>query len=244
MKLVIDIGNTRIKLAIFNNYLLIEEIAADHSQKADIIKFIGHGNKITHCIISAVTEIPEWLIKYLSDEELNPLLLDNSTPLPFKNSYRSKDTLGKDRIAAVAGAVHLYPGKNVLVIDAGTAITYEIKTAEEEYPGGNISPGLSMRYKALHNYTSKLPLLERNETTELMGRDTRGAILNGVQNGLIFEIEGYIERMSNKYPDLIVILTGGDAHFFANKLKKTIFVVSNLTLLGLNYILHYNAEIQ
>jgi type III pantothenate kinase len=244
MNLVIDIGNTRIKLASFNGNELSDQIAAGHNQESIIINYLHTRAKHTNCIISSVCEIPDWLMNQLDKAGLKPIFLDSTTTLPFKNNYQSKESLGKDRLAAVAGAVHLYPQRNVLIIDAGTAITYEIKTAEEEYPGGNISPGLNMRFNALHDYTSQLPLLQCENTMEYLGRNTKEAILNGVQNGLVHEIDGLIEKMCNKYPDLIVILTGGDAPFFENKLKKTIFVVSNLTLLGLNIILQHNAEIQ
>jgi type III pantothenate kinase len=244
MNLIIDIGNTRIKLATFLGNEIIDDVAASRDQETILMNYLEADRKHTKCIIASVSEIPGWLISYLTTTGIKPLLLNSSTPLPFTNNYLSKESLGYDRIAAVAGAVHLYPNKNVLIIDAGTAITYEIKTQHEGYLGGNISPGLAMRFRALHDYTSQLPLLESENTAECMGRDTKEAILNGVQNGLVYEIEGIIEELRNKYSDLIVILTGGDAPFFENKLKKTIFVVSNLTLLGLNIILQHNAEIQ
>lgn len=244
MNLIIDIGNTRIKMAKFINNEMADQITAENNKEHAITTYINAKTQYKRCIISSVSEIPGWLLKHLHKSGLNPLFLNSSTPLPFKNNYQSKESLGNDRIADIAGAYHLYPKHNVLIIDAGTAITYDIKTANEEYPGGNISPGLTMRFKALHDYTSKLPLLQCETTTEYLGHNTKEAILNGVQNGLVLEIEGLIEKMCNKYPELIVILTGGDAPFFENRLKKTIFVVSNLTLIGLNIILQHNAEIQ
>jgi type III pantothenate kinase len=113
---------------------------------------------------------------------------------------------------------------------------------KDEYLGGNISPGLEMRFKALNQFTARLPLLKPEEEFSLIGQSTNEAIINGVQNGLIFEIQGYIQKLEEAYPDLLIIVTGGNAGFFEYLLKKTIFVVSNLTLIGLNTILEYNVQ--
>jgi type III pantothenate kinase len=196
---------------------------------------------INQCIISAVKQELSELVKKLGDLHIPFIRLGSSLKFPFEIQYSSPETLGNDRLAAVAGAFSLYPNKDVLVIDAGTAITYELLLREGGYIGGNISPGLNMRYKALHTYTDQLPLLTQQDKEHLIGNNTNEAITGGVQNGLIFEIEGYLTKISNKYPQLTVLLTGGDAQFFDNKLKKTIFVVPNLTLIGLNFILNYNA---
>jgi type III pantothenate kinase len=244
MNLVIDIGNSRIKMASFIGHEFVNEIAATHSDSKKIKSFLNSTPDISACIISAVTGIPRWLTGELKKRDIIPLVLNSSTKLPFINEYKTKESLGNDRMADAAGACHLYPGRNVLIIDAGTAITFDIKTAKEEFMGGNISPGLSMRFKALHTFSSHLPLLQSESTEGFLGRTTNEAIQKGVQNGIIFEMEGYIQRLSNNYSDLIVLLTGGDAHFFENLLKKTIFVVSNLTLIGLNIILQHNAENQ
>jgi len=173
-----------------------------------------------------------------------PFLIDlsHTTPLPFKNLYHNPEWLGKDRIAAAAGAYAAYPDTHVLIIDMGTAITLDILTSKGEYIGGNISPGLMMRFRALHAFTSHLPMLEKDEFSADPGTDTRSAIVSGVQKGILYEIKGYIEHFSLLYPDLKAILTGGDADFFADKLKKPIFVVPNLVLSGLNFILDYNAQ--
>jgi type III pantothenate kinase len=242
MNLVIDIGNTRIRAATFEGAELIHS-TIDDSQGTEVLNFLKTINKkFKRCIISAVTEIPKKfkaLEKYL---ETKPLILDDTTLVPFTNRYATKKTLGKDRIAAVAGASFLYSGKNILIIDAGTAITYDFITEKKEYLGGNISPGLTMRFKALNIYTAHLPLIDASDKFGLLGNNTMMAIRNGVQNGLVYELNAYIETFNNKYDNLVVILTGGDAYFFENKLKKTIFVVSNLTLIGLNIILQYNAK--
>ena len=242
MNLVIDIGNTRIKAALFNGSEMTESVNDDERSKklSDFLK--DHHTKITNCLISSVAEMPKTLKKALRSLKNKPQLLSPGTRIPFKNNYKTKNTLGKDRIASIAGACALYPLKNVLIIDAGTALTFDLKTSQEEYLGGNISPGLHMRFRALTDYTAGLPLVKSSDEFNLLGIDTEHAIRNGVQNGLIFEIDSYTETVRNKYNDLVVLLTGGDAHFFDNKLKKPIFVVSDLTLIGLNFILQYNAE--
>jgi type III pantothenate kinase len=244
MNLVIDIGNSRIKMASFIGNDLVNEIAAISSDSKKIKSYLESIPDISACIISAVTGIPRWLTWELKKRYIIPLVLNSSTKLPFINGYITKESLGNDRVADVAGACHLYPGRNVLIIDAGTAITFDIKTAKEEFIGGNISPGLSMRFRALHDFSSHLPLLQRESAEGFLGKTTKEAIQKGVQNGIILEMEGYIQTLSNNYSDLVVLLTGGDAHFFENLLKKIIFVVSNLTLIGLNIILQHNAEKQ
>ncbi|MBN1953259.1 MAG: type III pantothenate kinase [Bacteroidales bacterium] len=242
MNLVIDIGNSRMKYALFSDNQLIEEHIHDDNN-GGVEDFIRQKkDQVQRGIISAVGSIPPTLSGLLEELQISMLQLNHNTPLPFKNSYNSKETLGADRLAAIAGACFLYPSRNVLVIDAGTALTIDLKTSEEEYLGGNISPGINMRFRALHEYTRKLPLLEMEETNTSLGKNTREAIINGVKSGLIHEVNGYLETLDNKYSDLVVLVTGGDRQFFDNRLKKTIFVVSNLTLVGLNFILRYNAK--
>ncbi|HKL32104.1 MAG TPA: type III pantothenate kinase, partial [Tangfeifania sp.] len=163
-------------------------------------------------------------------------------PLPIENLYQTKDTLGKDRIAAVVGAFDLYPNTNVLVIDAGTAITFDIINEQGQYLGGNISPGLEMRFKALNKFTGRLPLVRKNDFDNLYGRTTEEAILAGVQHGIVFETDKAIETFKEFYNNLKVIITGGDAIFFDKKLKNSFFVHFNLTALGLNRILEHNGE--
>jgi type III pantothenate kinase len=148
--------------------------------------------------------------------------------------------LGIDRIALASAAVHLYINKNVLVIDAGTCITYDFINSENEYLGGAISPGISLRYKSLHTFTDKLPLLEANNSKLLIGNSTATSIHAGVVNGVLYEIDGFIEAYKNNYENLTVILTGGDAHFLRDTIKNDIFANSNFLLEGLNHILEYN----
>jgi len=173
----------------------------------------------------------------------NCIELDHHTPIPLINRYRTPDTLGYDRIAAAVGAYTIYPEKNVLVIDAGTAITYDLVTGGGEYMGGNISPGMAIRFKSLNKYTNRLPLLEPSiEEPPLLGSSTKEAIQSGVINGILFELDGFIGDVSRLHPELKVVLTGGDAKYFEGKLKSSIFVDLNLNLIGLNRILEHNAS--
>ncbi len=161
-----------------------------------------------------------------------------------ENCYKTPETLGKDRIAAAVGGFDLYPDTNLLIIDAGTAITYDIVNDKHQFLGGNISPGIEMRFKALHQFTGKLPLVKQQNFGKLYGTSTEEAIRAGVQNGVVFEIDKAIDTFKEFYKNLKVIITGGDAEFFDKKLKNSFFVNFNLTALGLNRILEYNGEIQ
>lgn len=242
MNLVIDIGNSRTKLAVFDKNKLIESLEFDTLNRDDLDIFISKHASINQCIISSVQEINPESISLLLQWKIETKILNHHSSLPFINTYKTPETIGNDRIAAIAGACFLYPGKNILIIDAGTAITFDLIDAKNTYLGGTISPGLEMRFKALNHYTASLPLLKKSDDIKIIGQNTNEAIINGVQNGMIFEIESYLTNISIKYPQLVVLLTGGDSQFFDNKLKKRIFVVSNLTLIGLNYILEYNAQ--
>jgi type III pantothenate kinase len=242
MNLIVDIGNTLTKLAVFdgNNIFGLKVIESNLDFNFD--EYLSEFQQINHCIISSVTSFDDKLLGLLRNKNIRAIQLNEKTHLPFINRYKTQSTLGKDRIAAIAGAFKLYQGKNVLVIDAGTAITFDLKNDKDEYLGGNISPGLEMRFKALNHFTARLPLLQPEEDFSLIGVSTKEAIVNGVQNGLIFEMQGYVAKMSELYPNLVIIVTGGNAQFFDYLLKKTIFVVSNLTLIGLNTILEYNVQ--
>ncbi|WP_439132866.1 type III pantothenate kinase, partial [Polaribacter sp.] len=160
--------------------------------------------------------------------------------LPFKNLYSTPKTLGVDRLALVFAAVLKYPNQNILIIDSGTCITYDFVNKQRKYFGGAISPGIEMRYKALHHYTAKLPLLEIKQPTNFTGDSTIESIHSGVVNGVLQEIKGIIEQYKNKYLDLTVVLTGGDANFLSKQLKSSIFANQNFLLEGLNKILIFN----
>jgi len=174
------------------------------------------------------------------EEDLEVLELSHELKVPFKNSYKTPKTLGVDRIALVSASVDQFPDRNVLIIDAGTCITYDFKTNKNEYLGGAISPGVTLRYKALNNLTANLPLLVTSQPKSIIGDSTEESIHSGVIIGVLKEIDGLVEYYKENYQDLTVILTGGDANFLSNQLKNSIFANSNFLLEGLNFLLDYN----
>jgi type III pantothenate kinase len=242
MNLVLDIGNSRAKISVFNRGDVIFTIPLEEITPENIQMLKEEHPSLNQAILSTTRDVSPDLKKYLTSNFDTFIELDAETPLPIENLYQTKETLGKDRIAAVTGAFDLYPNTNVLVIDAGTAITFDIINDKGQYLGGNISPGLEMRYKALHHFTGRLPLIEKNDFENLYGRTTEEAIRAGVQHGIVFETDKAIETFKEFYKNLKVIITGGDAIFFDKKLKNSFFVHFNLTALGLNRILEYNGE--
>jgi type III pantothenate kinase len=241
MNLVIDIGNSFTKLSLFENNKEVKQHRLFGFSLSGVQEF-AKNLKIDKCILSATGHISEEDTSMLQQEYSRLLIFNHKVKMPFRWHYETPETIGLDRLAAMAGVYSLYPGQNVMVIDAGTAITFDFINQENEYLGGNISPGMQMRFKALNHYTEKLPLIEPTETQTLLGVNTKMALSNGVINGILFEIEGVIASMEENYTNLTVLLTGGDAQFFDNKLKKTIFVLQNLVSIGLNTILNYNVE--
>ena len=241
MNLIIDIGNTVAKLAVFQQDELLQKEVVEQikiSEKiADIFRRYPQIEKVGVSNVSSVTvELPEKL-----QQQARVVELSAATRLPFRNLYGTPQTLGNDRKALVAAAVKHYPRQNVLVIDAGTCITYDFKNAADEYLGGGISPGLSMRFKALNTFTANLPLVKAGEPN-LIGNSTVSSINSGVVNGTLLEIEGVINEYSNQHENLMTIITGGDASFLSINLKNGIFANSNFLLEGLNYILEFNID--
>ncbi|QYA25273.1 type III pantothenate kinase [Gramella sp. MT6] len=240
MNLVIDAGNTSVKTAVFqNNRLLEKQNFKKENFSKEFQKIRKNFPEITKSIISSVTSGGIEMISELK-KSFPVLELDNSTPVPFENRYATPKTLGKDRIALVTAAVNSFPGKNVLIIDAGTCITYDIKTAEEVYLGGAISPGLNMRFNSLHKFTANLPLVIPKPEAELIGNTTQTSILSGIINGIKMELTGTIESYRSQFEDLTVIFTGGDSQILSIPLKNSIFANSNFLLEGLNFILEFN----
>ena len=231
-KITLDEGNTSVKLALFDNDTLVSKY--NNIDLNFVIKLLP---KCDRLILSTVKNKSNF--KTLLSNK-NFVLLNNSTPLPIKILYKSPTSLGNDRIALAVGAIKNFPNKNVLVIDAGTCITYDLINSKKEYLGGSISPGIQMRYNALHQFTSQLPLLESVDTAMLTGVNTEDSIHSGIINGVFVEIDGIIQRYTNQYPDIKVIVTGGNAKLFDKGLKNTIFAKPNLLMEGLNKILDYN----
>lgn len=240
MNLCIDIGNTRIKYAIFDQSKLFETGTWSKFNVSTLRRIQIDFPSIQRIIISTVTLIDKATQKELKKYPDRYLLLDHTVPLPIKNRYKSPETLGKDRLASVVGAKALYPKRPCLVVDAGTCIKYDFISAKSVYKGGSISPGMNMRLEAMHHFTAKLPLIEPFDYKKLVGEDTPSALLTGAQQGALSEIKGMIAAYVEKYGRIKVIFTGGDAIFFAKRMKRKIFVSPNLVLVGLNKILNFN----
>ena len=239
MNLILDVGNTRVKLAVFKEDTLMEQEVFDKEEIVSEVQKKCNKNKISGAIISSVAKLSDDKIKKI--EEIVPLvILNHATKIPFVNKYATPTTLGVDRIALAAAAVVKYPEQNVLVIDAGTCVTFDFINEKGEFLGGAISPGLKMRYEALHNYTAKLPLLSAEIPENFIGDTTVSAIHSGVVNGLCNEIKGIIHQYQQEFYNLTVVLTGGDTNFLAKQLKNGIFAHPNFVLEGLQTILNYN----
>jgi type III pantothenate kinase len=239
LNLVADIGNTQVKLAWFDQGRLIESFRAEQGHWDELTRMIQE-RPSTHAILSSVNKTADPLIKSLHQMKTSVLHLDHTTPLPLEIVYATPETLGHDRIAAAAGARYVCPFCNVLVIDMGTAITIDFISAEGKFPGGNISPGLQTRFRALNEFTARLPLVNKDTNYPVFGSDTHTAIAAGVQQGIIYELQGYINDYAKQYPACEFILTGGDANFFVSKLNRSVFAIPDLVLKGLNYILEFN----
>lgn len=239
MNLVIDIGNTAAKLAAFDEGRLVE-VVYDANDTLERLPALCRRHTFGRAVMATVIPLVEAARRRLDALDMPLLVLDATVPTPVDNLYESPETLGADRIAAVVGAVQRASGRDLLVIDAGTCITYDFVDAAGRYHGGNISPGLQMRLKALHHYTGKLPLVAAEGRLLPMGKDTETAIRAGVWHGIEYEMAGYIEAMKHKYPQLLVFLTGGNDFSFDTNLKNIIFADRFLVLEGLNRILNYN----
>lgn len=240
MNLVIDIGNSLVKLAVFQGDILLKKKI---SLRQDFLKNLEELSQkfpeISFAMLSSVSKTPSaWIERLKKHYQL--FILDQQLPQLFNNLYATPTTLGNDRIALVSAACKKFPCKNVLVIDAGTCVTYDFKNDREAYFGGAISPGLQMRFKALHTFTENLPLLEPEEEVKLVGDSTKTSMQSGVIFGLTAEIEGVITQYEASYKDLTIIFTGGDAQFLCKRFKNSIFANSNFLLEGLNYILEFN----
>jgi len=242
INLVIDIGNSRAKIALFNEHDLMINVPVDRLTVHHLKMLKEEHPQINKTILSSVRAVEPEIKDYLSRNVDFFLEMDHLTGLPMENIYETPETLGNDRLAAAVGANELFPDQNLLIIDAGTAITYDLVSEKNQFVGGNISPGLEMRFKALNHYTGKLPLINYSDEFQPIGKNTTDAIRAGVQNGVLFEMAQTIDLFNRNYQNLHIIMTGGDSNFFDKKLNYSIFVHFNLTLIGLNRILEYNAK--
>ena len=241
LNLIIEQGNSATKLAVYDQQQMIFSAVYEDLKEVDLLHLFSRF-PLQRGILSSVIGRDNELISYLNQRLERFLFLDENVRLPIEIRYQTPHTLGRDRIAVAVGANYLQPERDLLVIDAGTAITYEVIVSPGVYLGGNISPGMTTRFKALNRFTRQLPLVNSQEDVPLIGTSTESAILAGVVNGIVYEMDGYIDTLRSKYPGLYVFLTGGHSIYFEKRLKNTIFAAINLVLTGLNRILEYNVE--
>ncbi len=241
MNFLLDIGNTRCKAALFQQDTLLHEGVLELTDPLAILRFLDGRQPSAMMISSVIKSLPAFIEDY--GKEHNSLPFTELTPTPLQNKYKSMSTLGSDRLAAGVGAWKRYPGQAIVVIDAGTCIKYNYVSENGEYLGGGISPGIDMRFKALHAYTGRLPEEKAEEGFyTLIGTTTRDSLLSGVMNGVVQEVEGMINLYMAQYKSPTIVLTGGGAHFFEKRLKNRIFAHPNIVLEGLNEILEYNVR--
>lgn len=239
MNLIIDIGNTATKIAVMDsNKVLFRERVGNLTNEM-LLAVLEKYESIDKAIVASTGRCEEWVCELLHERTAYFLEFTSSTEIPLKNGYKTPETLGVDRLAAAVAAQEIYGNRNMLIVDFGTAITFDLVT-DGLFRGGNISLGVGARFRALHEYTAKLPLCEPTEEKLELGCSTREAVEQGVMRGVEYETGGYIAEFCEKYDDLCIIFTGGDAKFFANRIKNAIFASCDLTLIGLNRILEYN----
>ena len=238
MILLADFGNTRMKAAVLEDGVLRHVYGGPVllEQLAGAVK----GLNIDGGMWCSVHPLDKGVVQWMTGLGMKQLTW--TTRVPLSNAYSSPETLGMDRLAAAIGAWSLKPGHDLLVVDAGTAVTYDFVSADGVYHGGNIAPGIELRFKSLHEHTGGLPLVGTKGDILMFGRDTETAIRSGVMNGIRHELEGYLTEMTTMYPSLLVFLTGGDAEFFDIKAKNSTFAVPDLVLRGLARITEYNEK--
>jgi type III pantothenate kinase len=242
MYLAIDQGNTSTKIGVGDASGLVQRWTYEPGGETYLADLVERYD-VQKAIISSVAkeENRSWIAEL---EKKIPLVrLQADTPNPLQNKYHTPATLGYDRLADAVGAWKLFPGEASLVIDMGTCINYEFVTAKAEYLGGAISPGMQMRFKALHHFTGKLPLIDEHFQPEtFVGVDTTTSLLSGVMNGILQEVDGVIGQYRQQYGPVNVVLTGGDADYFGKYLKNQTFAQPGLVLLGLLEILLFIDE--
>ena len=250
MNLCIDQGNSRTKVALMTDEgKMMKHLIYKSFSSADVERLFDLYD-ITDSIISSVVDIEAAVVNTLARRSQHFVLFDHMTPVPIVNRYDTPQTLGQDRLAAAVGASNLCPNENLLIIDVGSAITYDFVSAEGEYMGGNIAPGLKMRFTMLQRMTKKLPLVEvdENELIPLFGTNTRDAIAAGVIRGVAYEVKGYMRTLKEKMPHFQTFITGGHAPYVLNNVrtsrneKRELHHEKHLVLLGLNTILEYNKK--
>jgi type III pantothenate kinase len=235
MNIAVDYGNTIAKVGIFKDHLLLDR---HFFLDATALRSFLENHPAEHIIVSSVS-FPAGEVLSWSDVAGQKIVLSPALPLPIKNLYKTPETLGVDRLAAVSGAFDIFPNQNCLVIDAGTCITYEFLDDHGNYHGGGISPGVKMRFEAMHAFTTKLPLVQPVNQPALVGNSTEACLQSGVINGAIAEIQGIIQQYMDLFPKTQIVLCGGDAPFFEKQINHPLIVAPDLVLTGLNRILRH-----
>lgn len=241
MNAVIDIGNTFAKIGWFEQNELLE---VQRKIPVETLLTVLNENRPTQAIFSSTSHQTQPFAQALTQQGCQTFELTAQLPVPLKKDYETPQTLGPDRVAAAVGAMVMFPNEHCLIIDMGTCVTYDWLSADAVFGGGIISPGLRMRFQAMHSFTKKLPLVEADGFPMLVGKNTQQAMQSGAVNGLLAEAAGIIARYHAEMGNCKVLLCGGDAPFFESRLKKPIFAVPNLVLIGLNRILQYNVSSQ
>lgn len=242
MNLCIDQGNSRTKVALFReDGSIAKNLMYKSFTSADVERLFSL-YPIRDSIVSSVVNIDPAVVNVLHRLSIRFILFDHKTPLPLRNCYQTPDTLGQDRIASAVGASYICPKQNLLIVDAGSAITYDFVSAEDGYLGGNIAPGVKMRLTVLRQMTKKLPKVEVEENTliPLFGKTTREAIAVGVVRGIIFEVKGYMRTLAEQGTPFVTFVTGGNAPYILGSLQEEAQFEPHLVLIGLNCILEYN----
>ena len=244
MNLTIDQGNSRTKVALFNDEGRIVKSFMYKTFSASDIERLFSLYPITDSIISSVVNIEAAVVNILNRKSRHFVLFDHLTPVPITNCYASPETLGQDRLAAAVGAASICPNENLLIIDAGSAITYDFVSEKNEFLGGNIAPGIKMRLTMLNRMTKKLPLIEveENELIPLFGKTTRDAIAVGVVRGISYEVKGYVRTLGERTKHYALFLTGGNAPYILNNCRFNFHYEKHLVLIGLNRILEFNKQ--
>ncbi len=241
MLLALDIGNTNIKSGIFSdeNLIRVDTFAITESKNFlnGIFTAFPKIKTVAVCDVAGKLNLLDFLFYR---RKIPVFFMDKQMRFFFKINYQTPDALGKDRLAAVAGGIVKFPDTPLLIIDAGTAITFDFVKGTGEFLGGNISPGIGLRFKALNSFTGKLPLLEKKENFPEIGQSTNDAILSGVIGGIVKEVEGIIAAFRQQNRNSKVIFTGGDAKFLHRFIKNDIFVLPNLVLEGIYELYKFN----
>lgn len=242
MILTVDVGNSRIKAAVFEGDILLEYfVFMKEELQKNIQNVLKNFTNTTHLVVASVGNVEKQaFLAFEKDVAIH--FVSHGDQFPFANEYETPLTLGIDRMVLAAGATLQFPGKNRLIIDAGTCLTFDFINDSNEYLGGAIAPGLQLRYKSLHDFTANLPLLTLENPKDIVGNSTAESIHSGVVNGLVYEIDGFIDEYRALYSNFIIILTGGDTDFLAKRLKNTIFANSNFLLESLNQTFQYKIK--